>query len=141
MTKKRKSGFQPITFKSKAALAAFADTLVDGDWDYDIGEFARDCADPTRPAARLRAYFKKHNLHICEDGFKTVLSEIGKITSWKQYILKHWNNPDARDWFQASIESLVVKGYFTTCMAPEDAVDGVTFIPFPRKAKSRAKRK
>lgn len=139
MAKKR--GFQPITFKSANALSVFADALVDGNWQGDIVEFARDCADPTRPTARLRAYFKKHSIHICEDGFNTVLSEIGKITSWKQYILKHWNNPDAQGWFQASKWSLVVKGYLTAGMAPEDAVDGVTFIPFPRKAKSRAKRK
>lgn len=102
MSSKKK--FVPIIIKSLEQLKAFANVLEDVGtplWADDIQKL-REAANSDSLTNRLKRWLDYYNIEVCVHGEKKMLAAAGKLNSWREYILKHWNDHDGvRDWFGA----------------------------------------
>lgn len=81
---------------------------------------------------------------VCSEGEKRILSEAGKVNSWKEYFRKHWKDPEARNWLLSVSECLCDRSFLVM-------MKGVSFEqflkhnprirwakwPFPKKSNRR----
>lgn len=109
---KRKKRFKPLVIKNMEALNAFLNLIENNcitatPYAEDITAM-REVLDVKSPRNILLAFFRKHDIECCDDGIDKIAGESGKVSSWKEYMIKHRQDHDGvRLWFSSNSRKLV----------------------------------